>query len=92
MSKRDDAEGTVEFGFQTPNSKTVLMVTNDLAEAEHVLDLLGGGTLVRRTVGFSPWRPVVTEGGAPSGQMILDPPARRPESTSPAPWMEPLVG
>ena len=91
MSRRDDAEGTVEFGIQTLTSRTVLMVTHDLAEAENVLALLGGGSLVRRTVSFSPWRPVATDGGALSRELKLDAPSRKQTTTS-APWMEPLVG
>ena len=56
MARRNDTKIVVEFGVQTPNSRTVLMVTQDLAEAEQVLDLLGGGQLVRRAVSYSPWR------------------------------------
>lgn len=49
---------TVEYGIQTPNSKTVLVVTEDLSEAVSTLNMLGSGTLIRRTVRCSPWRAV----------------------------------
>jgi hypothetical protein len=72
MARRNDTKIVVEFGVQTPNSRTVLMVTQDIEEAEHVLDLLGGGQLVRRAVSYSPWRPVAE----------ADLPNKRPNSTA----------
>jgi hypothetical protein len=58
MTTRDAAVTVVQFGIQTPNSKTILMVTEDLSEAQSTIDMLGSGTLIKRTVRYSPWRPV----------------------------------
>ena len=52
---------TVEYGVQTSNSKTILTVTEDLAEAERTLDMLGQGRLLKRTVSYSPWIAVEAE-------------------------------
>ena len=45
MARRGIAGSVVEYGIQTSNGKTILMVTNDLTEAEHTLDLIGEGRL-----------------------------------------------
>jgi hypothetical protein len=58
MSSRKVAQSFVQYGIQTPNSKTILMVTEDLAEAKHTLDQIGGGNLIARTVSYSHWRSV----------------------------------
>lgn len=58
MSARNATVTVVQYGIQTPNSKTILVVTEDLTEAESTLDMLGSGTLIRRTVRYSPWRRV----------------------------------
>jgi hypothetical protein len=80
MARQDDSDSIVEFGIQTPNSKTVLMVTLDLAEAEQVLDLLGGGYLVRRTVSCTRWLPIADDVGArvamPNSPAAVDEPTR----------------
>jgi hypothetical protein len=55
MARDDRAACTVECGVQTSNSKTILTVTEDLAEAERTLDMLGQGRLLKRTVSYSPW-------------------------------------
>ena len=55
MARRGVAGSVVEYGIQTSNGKTILMVTNDLTEAEHTLDLIGEGRIVQRTVKHSPW-------------------------------------
>jgi hypothetical protein len=55
MARDDRATHTVEYAVQTSNSKTILTVTEDLAEAERTLDMLGQGRLVQRTVSCSPW-------------------------------------
>ena len=58
MASRDVAACTTEYGVQTANSKTILTVCSDLAEAERTLDMLGEGRLLRRTVRYSPWTAV----------------------------------
>ena len=58
MANRDLATCTTEYGVQTANSKTILTVTLDLAEAERTLDMLGEGRLLQRTVRYSPWTAV----------------------------------
>jgi hypothetical protein len=55
MTRRGVADSVVEYGIQTLTGKTILMLTNDLTEAEHTLDLIGEGRLVQRTVRYSPW-------------------------------------
>lgn len=46
----------VQYGIQTPTSKTILMLTEDRDEAERMLDMVGEGTIIKRTVVFGPWR------------------------------------
>ncbi|CAN5553955.1 hypothetical protein BH10ACT9_BH10ACT9_46000 [soil metagenome] len=55
MGRRDVARCTVEYGIISATSRTILTVTEDYAEAEHTLDLIGEGRLVRRTVTYSAW-------------------------------------
>ena len=55
MASRDGAVCTTEYAVQTANSKTILTVTLDRAEAERTLDMLGEGRLLQRTVRYSPW-------------------------------------
>jgi len=55
MASREIATCTTEYGVQTANSKTILTVTLDLAEAERTLDMIGEGRLIQRTVRYSPW-------------------------------------
>ena len=47
--KYTDAGSVVQYGVQTPSSTTVLLVTDRLDEAEHILDVVGEGRIVRRT-------------------------------------------
>jgi hypothetical protein len=61
VGKRGIAGSVIEYGVQTTGSKTVLTVTQDEAEAEQMLDLLGEGWLVQRTVYYSPWVTVPIE-------------------------------
>jgi hypothetical protein len=56
MATAGRAERHVQYGIQTPNSKTILMVTEDLAEAEHMLDMVGQGRVAERTISYGPWR------------------------------------
>jgi hypothetical protein len=58
--RSSDVRSKVEFGVQTPNSNTVAMVTDQIEEAEHMLDLVGTGRIVRRTVSYGPWSGVET--------------------------------
>ena len=37
---RDGTKFTVEYGIQTPTSKTILVVTEDLEEAQRTLDMI----------------------------------------------------
>jgi ABC-type proline/glycine betaine transport system ATPase subunit len=62
MGKRKTADSTVEYGVQAISSKTVVFVTEDLAEAEHTLDLIGEARVVQRTVRYSPWVTVPVDG------------------------------
>lgn len=55
MPRRDIAKTVVQYGVQTATSKTILVVTDDLAEAERMLDMLGDGVLIQRTVEFGRW-------------------------------------
>ena len=58
MSRREDSRCTVEYGILSLTSHTILTVTEDYAEAEHTLDLIGDGRIVRRTVTCGPWADV----------------------------------
>jgi hypothetical protein len=55
VGKRDVVRTAVEYGVLALASRTVLTVTEDYAEAEHTLDLIGEGRLVRRTVTYGSW-------------------------------------
>jgi hypothetical protein len=46
----------VQYGIRTPRSKSVSMVTEVLAEATHLLDIVGDGEIVERTVHYGSWR------------------------------------
>lgn len=56
--RSSDVRSIVEYGVQTPMSRTVVLLTDHLEEAEHMLDLVGEGRIVRRTVRYGPWRSV----------------------------------
>ncbi|MDT5016825.1 MAG: hypothetical protein QOD39_2985 [Mycobacterium sp.] len=58
MASSNVATFNTECGVQTPNSKTILTVTLDLAEAQRTLDTLGGGRLLQRTGRCSSWTAV----------------------------------
>jgi hypothetical protein len=55
MAIRDGTKFTVEYGIQTPTSKTMLGVTEGLEVAQRTLDMVGDGRLIQRTVSYSPW-------------------------------------
>ena len=65
MVRRSVERRMVEYGVQTLNSRTILTVTKDVAEAEHTLDLIGEGRLIRRTVTYSPWTEVPIDARRP---------------------------
>lgn len=65
MARRDFSASIVEYGIQTSNGKTIPMVTEDRAEAERTLNLLGEGRLIRRTVYYTPWVTVPDETSIP---------------------------
>jgi hypothetical protein len=50
------AESVTQYGIQTPNSHTVLMVTNDLQEAQRALDWIQNGRIVHRTITYGSWQ------------------------------------
>ncbi len=56
--KSNDAGSVVQYGVLTPSSTSVLLVTDRLDEAEHILDVVGEGRIVQRTVRYGAWRPV----------------------------------
>lgn len=51
-----------QYGVQTPNSSSILMVTTDRAEAEHWLDSIVDGSMVQRTIFYSSWQLEEDEG------------------------------
>ena len=57
-----DVRVVVEYDVQTPTSRTVVLVTDQFQEAEHILDLVGDGCIVRRTVCYGAWRAVGSAG------------------------------
>jgi ABC-type proline/glycine betaine transport system ATPase subunit len=54
MAIRDGTKFTVEYGIQTPTSKTILVVTEDLEEAQRTLDMIGT-VASSSAVSYSPW-------------------------------------
>ena len=58
MTTRKAAVTVVEYGIQTPNGGTILVVTEDFNEAADTLDKLGSGALVQHTIRYGPWRHV----------------------------------
>jgi hypothetical protein len=63
---RDVRESVIEYGIQTPTSRQILVITEDLHDAEHMLDLLGDGRLLTRTVTYGAWRPVDADAVRPA--------------------------
>jgi uncharacterized phage-associated protein len=81
---RDDrATRVAEYGVQTSHSKTILTVTEDLAEAERTLDMLGQGRLVQRTVTYSPW--IAAEAQAVTDAFLNEPVQDSGDSDIPGP-------
>jgi hypothetical protein len=63
MSSRSKSRSITQYGVQTPNSSTILIVTTDRAEAEHALDWITDGRVVHRTITYGGWQPGNDEGG-----------------------------
>ena len=63
MVNRRGTESAVEYGIRLEGSSTVLMVTDDVGEAQQTLDMVGHGVLLRRTVWRSPWTTAETNDG-----------------------------
>jgi hypothetical protein len=55
MDPHVTSTSTVQYGVQSANGNTVLMVTEDLAEAERTLDIIGGGRVLQRIVSQTSW-------------------------------------
>jgi hypothetical protein len=55
MATRDGEEVYTEYGIRAPGSKSIFMVTQDLTEAERMLDLVGAGQIFMRTVHYGAW-------------------------------------
>lgn len=66
MATHRGVQHVVQYGIQTSHSKTILMVTENLAEAERMLDMVGEGRLIARTIRYGPWKVVETEMPIPS--------------------------
>jgi hypothetical protein len=84
MAIRDGTKFTVEYGIQTPTSKTMLGVTEALEEAQRTLDMVGDGRLIQRTVSYSP----MGRGGRAGANFRLSPCRFRYAVTPPAPIVE----
>jgi YD repeat-containing protein len=62
VSSTNNGTSVTQYGVQTPNSSTVLVVTTDRAEAEHALDWITDGRVVQRTITYGGWQPGADEG------------------------------
>jgi hypothetical protein len=62
----------IEYGIQTANSKSILVITSDLADAHRTLDMIGDGRLVCRTVSYSRWQDVDTDAAAQNYSPVDD--------------------
>lgn len=51
-----EAQSVIQYGVQTPASKTVLLVTDRLDEAEKILDVIGKGRILQRTLEYGSWQ------------------------------------
>lgn len=61
-SNPNDGRSVAQYGVQTPNSSTILIVTDDRAEAEHALEWIADGRVVHRTITYGDWRPEADNG------------------------------
>jgi hypothetical protein len=81
MAIRDGTKFTVEYGIQTPTSKTILVVTEDLEEAQRTLDMIGDGRLIQRRQ-LQP----VGRGGRAGANFRLSPVRSHPASADRRDW------
>lgn len=65
MPANKPVQRVVQYGIQTPHSKTILMVTEDRNEAQRMLDMVGEGRLITRTIRFGSWTQVDAESPVP---------------------------
>ena len=64
MIARNIGDTVIEYGIQTANSKSILVITTDLDDAHRTLDMIGDGRLLCRTVSYSRWEEVETDATA----------------------------
>lgn len=57
MSNPSTDSSITQYGVQTPSSSTVLIVTDDRAEAESALEWIADGRVVHRTITSGGWQP-----------------------------------
>jgi hypothetical protein len=69
MTTRNMGKSVIEYGIQTATSKSILVITSDLADAQRTLDMIGDGRLVCRTVTYSRWQHVDEDTSAQSYSM-----------------------
>jgi hypothetical protein len=62
MAGRGIGMSVIQYGIRLNGSKSVLMVTEDLAEAERTLDMVGHARLITRRVTYGPWMDVESRG------------------------------
>jgi hypothetical protein len=53
-----DARTVIEYGVETANGRTVLLVTDEVDEAQKILEVVGEGRILQRTVQYGRWHPV----------------------------------
>lgn len=69
VTTRNMGKSVIEYGIQTATSKSILVITSDLADAHRTLDMIGDGRLVCRTVTYSRWRQVDEDASTQSHSM-----------------------
>jgi hypothetical protein len=57
MSSPKTGRSVTQYGVQTLNSSTVLIVTADRGEAEHALQWITDGRVVHRRITYGGWQP-----------------------------------
>ena len=66
MASPDRGMSVTQYGIQTPNSNTVLVVTTDREEAQHALTWIQHGRIVHRTITYGGWLSESDQNGTPS--------------------------
>lgn len=56
MARLGDAKTVVQYGIETPTSRSIVLMTESYEEAAQLLDLLGNARVIARTVRYGPWR------------------------------------